>query len=168
MMVMRGKMWLKIDVWARPCHKCFQWRCSKVARKCCWAKLRKYHRLVPRLEYFQCKWWPSEHVEGWHYETQGKRWWIDGVRLYRGKKRIPGPCLTVCSKVCLNTILHWKSARVIFEYGKCYWNNDDLLEQIKVAVSIAEAKYPLDIYRHTAFASDALVVSRLNKKPGGK
>ena len=74
-----------------------------------------------------------------------------------------------------------QSARVIFEYGKGkdgYWNNELFMEQIDKAAIIAEAKYPPRIFKHvwifdhscghTAYAPDALVVSRLNKKPGGK
>ena len=71
-----------------------------------------------------------------------------------------------------------QSARVIFEYGKnCdgYWNNELFMEQMEMAVKVAEPKYPLKhvwIFdhscRHTAFAPDALVASRLNRKPGGK
>lgn len=74
-----------------------------------------------------------------------------------------------------------QSARVLFEYGKGkegYWNNDLFLKQIEKALKIAEAKYPPRAFKHvwvfdhscghTAYAPDALVVSRLNKKPGGK
>ena len=74
-----------------------------------------------------------------------------------------------------------QSARVIFEHGKAkegYWNSDLFLEQIKTAVKVAEAKYPPRVYKHVwvfdhscghrAYAPDALVVSRLNRKPGGK
>ena len=73
------------------------------------------------------------------------------------------------------------SARDSFEFGKNqdgYWNNELLLEQMEAAIKVAEAKYPLRVYKHvwifdqscghTAFAPDALVASRLNKKPGGK
>ena len=74
-----------------------------------------------------------------------------------------------------------QSARVIFEYGKTrdgYWNNQLFMEQMEVAVRVAEAKYPPRAFNHvwifdhscghTAFAPDALVASRLNRKPGGK
>lgn len=74
-----------------------------------------------------------------------------------------------------------QSARVIFEYGKAkegYWDCHLFMEQMEVAVKVAEAKYPPHIYKHvwifdhscghTAFAPDALVASHLNKKPGGK
>ena len=74
-----------------------------------------------------------------------------------------------------------KSARVFFEYGKAkegYWNNDLFMAQIDKAFKIAEAKYPPRVYKHvwvfdhscghTAYAHDALVVSRLSRKPGGK
>ena len=70
---------------------------------------------------------------------------------------------------------------MIFEYGKNqdgYWNNDLFMEQMEVAIKVTEAKYPPGVYKHvwifdhscghTAFANDALVASRLNKKPGGK
>lgn len=39
-----------------------------------------------------------------------------------------------------------QSARVIFEYGKNrdgYWNNELFIEQMEVAIKVAEAKYPL-------------------------
>lgn len=74
-----------------------------------------------------------------------------------------------------------QSARVIFEYGKSkegYWKSKDLLKQMETAVAVAEAKYPSRIFKnvwifdhscgHTAYAPDALVVSRLGKNPGGK
>ena len=74
-----------------------------------------------------------------------------------------------------------QSARVIFEYGKTrdgYWNSELFMEQMHTAVKVAEAKYPPRAFKHiwifdhscgyTAFASDALVASRLNRKPGGK
>ena len=74
-----------------------------------------------------------------------------------------------------------QSARVILEYGKNkdgYWNNSLFMEQMEVAVKVAEAKYPPRVFKHvwvfdhscghTAYAPDALVTSRLNKKPGGK
>ena len=38
-----------------------------------------------------------------------------------------------------------QSARVVFEYGKTrdgYWNNQLFMEQMEVAVKVAEAKYP--------------------------
>ncbi len=73
-----------------------------------------------------------------------------------------------------------QSARVLFEYGKNrdgYWNSELFINQMKVAIKVAEAKYPPRVYKHvfvfdhscghTAFAPDALVASRLNKKPGG-
>ena len=74
-----------------------------------------------------------------------------------------------------------QSGREIFEYGKNkegYWNNDLFLEQMQVAIRVAEAKYPPRVFSHvwvfdhscghTAYAPDALVASRVNKKPGGK
>ena len=74
-----------------------------------------------------------------------------------------------------------QSARVIFEFGKGkegYWNNELFIEQVPSAVKVAETKYPPRVYKHvwvfdhscghTAYAPDALVVSRLNRKPGGK
>ena len=74
-----------------------------------------------------------------------------------------------------------QSARVVFEYGKTcdgYWNNQLFMEQMEVAVKVAEAKYPPCAFihvwifdhscGHTAFAPDALVATRLNHKPGGK
>lgn len=74
-----------------------------------------------------------------------------------------------------------RSARVLFEFGQNrdgYWNNETFLEQMKTAVKCAEAKYPPRIYKHIwvfdhscghkDFAPDALVASRLNKKPGGQ
>ena len=70
-----------------------------------------------------------------------------------------------------------QSVRVIFEYGKNhdgYWNNELFMEQMEM-VKVAEPKYPLKHVRifdhlcgHTAFAPDALVASRLKRKPGGK
>lgn len=73
-----------------------------------------------------------------------------------------------------------QSARVLLEIGQNregYWNNERLIEQMKVAINVAEVKYPPRIFKHvwvfdhscghTAFAPDALVASRLNKRPGG-
>lgn len=52
------------------------------------------------------------------------------------------------------------------------------MEQMETAVKVAEAKYPprapkhVSVFDHScghmAFAPDALVASRLNRKPGGK
>ncbi len=74
-----------------------------------------------------------------------------------------------------------KSARQIFEYGKNkdgYWNSELFLEQMHIAIRVAEAKYPARVFKnvwifdhscaHTAYAEDALVAARLNRKPGGK
>lgn len=74
-----------------------------------------------------------------------------------------------------------QSARVVFEYGKThdgYWNNQLFMEQMEVAVKVAEAKYPPRAFNcvwifdhscgHTAFAPDPLIASRLNCKPGGE
>ena len=74
-----------------------------------------------------------------------------------------------------------QSARIVFKYGKNrdgYWNNELFVEQMEMAVKVAEAKYPARAFKHvwifdhscghTAFAPDALVASRLNRKPGGK
>ena len=72
-----------------------------------------------------------------------------------------------------------QSAWVIFEFSANrdgYWNNDHFMEQMETAVKVAEAKYPPRIFNHvwvfdhscghTAYAADALVASRLNKKSG--
>ncbi len=52
------------------------------------------------------------------------------------------------------------------------------VEQIQLARTVAEAKYPPRVFKHvwifdhscghTAYAADALVVGQLNRKPGGK
>ena len=68
------------------------------------------------------------------------------------------------------------SARVTFEIGQNhdgYWNNERFMEQMEVALKVAEAKYPPHMFKHvwvfdhssghTAYATDALVTSRLNK-----
>ena len=70
---------------------------------------------------------------------------------------------------------------LIFKLGQNhdgYWNNERFMKQMKVAIKIAEMKYPLSTYNHvwvfdhssghTAFERDAFVASWLNKKPGGK
>ena len=44
-----------------------------------------------------------------------------------------------------------QSARVVFEYGKTrdgYWNNQLFMEQMEVAVKVAEAKYPPRAFNH--------------------
>ena len=74
-----------------------------------------------------------------------------------------------------------QSARVLFEYGKSkegYWTNELFMKQIEKAIKVAETKYPPRVYKHvwifdhscghTAYSPDALVVSRLSKKPRGK
>ncbi len=44
-----------------------------------------------------------------------------------------------------------QAARVVFEYGKAmegYWDNNLFMEQMGVAVKVAEGKYPPRIYKH--------------------
>ena len=73
-------------------------------------------------------------------------------------------------------------AREQIEYGENadgYWTNDRFMNQMEVAVKLAEIKYPKDKgFRHcwvfdhsschSARSDDALDVSRMNVKPGGK
>ena len=73
-------------------------------------------------------------------------------------------------------------ARVLLEYGESkegYWTCDKFVEQIKMAVKIAEVKYPKSegwrhvwIFDHSschsAMADDSLEVSKMNVNPGGK
>lgn len=73
-------------------------------------------------------------------------------------------------------------ARSLLEYGEAregYWTSDKFMEQLEKAVKIAEVKYPKqDGWRlvwifdhsscHAAMADDALDVSQMNVKPGGK
>ena len=74
-----------------------------------------------------------------------------------------------------------KTARVLLEYGaekEGYWNSDRFMANIKNAVAIAEFKYPPEkntlvfIFDqsscHKAYAENALNVSRMNVRPGGK
>ena len=60
-----------------------------------------------------------------------------------------------------------------------YWNSERFMDQIKMAVKIAEAKYPkCDNWRniwifdhsscHSTMPDDALDVSKMNVNPGGK
>ena len=52
------------------------------------------------------------------------------------------------------------SAKVILEYGKTrggYWNNELFLEQMQVAVKVAEAKYPPWKFNHVSGFSTTLV-----------
>ena len=74
-----------------------------------------------------------------------------------------------------------KSARVIIEYGENkegYFTSERFLDQLEMAVEIAEYKYPRRKgYRlyfvfdqsscHMAYAEDALNVEKMNKNPGG-
>ncbi len=76
----------------------------------------------------------------------------------------------------------WMEARAFLEYGENregYWNSEKFMNQIKMAVKIAEAKYPkCDNWRHvwifdhsschSAMPDDALDVSKMNVNPGGK
>ena len=75
-----------------------------------------------------------------------------------------------------------KYARVFLEYGEAregYWTGDRFVAQMRKAIRIAELKYPKkDGWRHAwvfdhsschaAMAPDALQVSEMNIKPGGK
>ena len=68
------------------------------------------------------------------------------------------------------------------EYGENrdgYWISERFLEQLKDCALIAECKYPREqgykvvwVFDHSscygAYADDALIVSRMNGKPGGK
>ena len=74
-----------------------------------------------------------------------------------------------------------QTARISLEYG-CnrdgYWRSDAFFDQLKVAVAIAEAKYPKDRFdivfifdhssNHAAFSPDALVASRMRVGAGLK
>ena len=73
-------------------------------------------------------------------------------------------------------------ARVLLEYGENkegYWTSDKFMQQMVMAVKIAEIKYPKSegwkhvwIFDHSschgAMAEDSLDVSKMNVKPGGK
>ena len=73
-------------------------------------------------------------------------------------------------------------AREFLEYGESkegYWTSDKFMKQMKMAVKIAEVKYPKsDGWRHVwifdhsschgAMAEDSLDVSKMNVGPGGK
>ena len=72
-------------------------------------------------------------------------------------------------------------ARCLFEYGEAkegYWTSDKFVQQMKVAIRIAEFKYPKQegwrhvwIFDHSschaAMADDSLDVSKMNVNPGG-
>ena len=76
----------------------------------------------------------------------------------------------------------WIEARALLEYGENregYWNSEKFMNQIKMAVKIAEIKYPrCDNWKHVwifdhsschaAMPDDALDVSKMNVNPGGK
>ena len=73
-------------------------------------------------------------------------------------------------------------AQEFLEYGESkegYWTSDKFMKQMKMAVKIAEVKYPKsDGWRHAwifdhsschgAMAKDSLDVSKMNVGPGGK
>ena len=75
-----------------------------------------------------------------------------------------------------------RQARSFLEYGENkegYWTSEKFMAQIKVAVTIAEVKYPREegfrivwIFDHSschgAYAEDALNAYKMNVKPGGK
>ena len=74
-----------------------------------------------------------------------------------------------------------QKARVIFKFGAQgdgYWNNELFIKQVKVAMSIAEFKYPknqntlLFLFDqssgHCAYADDALIASKMNVSDVGK
>ena len=85
-----------------------------------------------------------------------------------------------CAKSKDETISQF--ARETLEYGETregYWTNEKFMKQLNKAVKIAEVKYPkADGWNlvwifdhsscHTAMAEDALDVTRMNVKPGGK
>ena len=73
-----------------------------------------------------------------------------------------------------------KEARFLLKYGadsEGYQDSNKFMQQVKQAVEIAEFKYPSERYNllflfdqssgHTAYDDDALIVSRMNVKPGG-
>ena len=73
-----------------------------------------------------------------------------------------------------------KEARFLLKYGtdsEGYQDSNKFIQQVKHAVEIAELKYPSEHYNllflfdqssgHTAYDDDALIVSRMNVKPGG-
>ena len=77
----------------------------------------------------------------------------------------------------------WIQARCYLEYEhgesrEGYWNSDRFMEQIKMAVKIAEIKYPksenwkhVRVFDHSSCRAamlDALDVNKMNVKPGGK
>lgn len=76
----------------------------------------------------------------------------------------------------------WMQARAFLEYGESkegYWTSEKFMEQIVMAVKIAEYKYPQDdgwkivwIFDHSschsAMADDSLDVNKMNVNPGGK
>ncbi len=76
--------------------------------------------------------------------------------------------------------LHATNARTIIHLGKNgdpWWDNAQLLQQIKTAIRIFEYLHPLGTIgififdcssAHEAFADDALNVRNMNVKPGGK
>lgn len=75
-----------------------------------------------------------------------------------------------------------RQAREFLEYGESkegYWTSDKFMNQMEMAVAIAEHKYPMaDGWKHIwifdhsschgAMAEDSLDVNRMNVKPGGK
>ena len=80
---------------------------------------------------------------------------------------------------CINPNVK-KEARFLLKYGsdnEGYQDSNKFMQQVKQAVEIAEIKYPSDNYNllflfdqssgHTAYDDDALIVSRMNVKPGG-
>ena len=73
-----------------------------------------------------------------------------------------------------------KEARFLLKYGadnEGYQDSDKFMKQVKEAVTIAKIMYPSENYNlvflfdqssgHTAYDDDALIVSRMNVKPGG-
>ena len=72
----------------------------------------------------------------------------------------------------LNPRIH-KYAREFLEYGESregYWTRDKFVVQMHRAIEIAEIKYPKDgvTCGYLITADDALEVSKMNVKPGGK
>ena len=115
-------------------------------------------------------------------EGQSRQWGIRGTHAVQHKSK--GKGIMISHFICEEGFLHLgeASAQVQLEYGESgegYWTNERFMKQMDEAVKLAEKKYPKNEgYRHVwifdqsschaAKADDALDVSKMNVKPGGK
>ena len=137
----------------------------------------------PKLEV-----WEKEHILVSHDESifhanDGRKiiWIEDGRQVLRPKGQ--GRCLMVSAFVTERygelRGLNGEHSRVIIHPGKGYdgwWTGQDVVNQMDKTITIFEERFPgcVAVFQfdnstnHAAFAENTLIVSKMNKGPGGK